>query len=55
MTVFEQKQNFVNALVLEAIASRNPTDGALAAAAEDAFEEWKGYTPIDEAMKEIAS
>ena len=55
MTVYESKKSFVDSLVSEAIASGNYSDGALAAAAEDAFEYWCNTTPLDEAIRDVAS
>lgn len=55
MTVFESKKNFVDSLILEAIASGNSSDAAIAACAEDAFDQWCYTTPIDEAIRDVAS
>lgn len=55
MSVFESKKNYVDSLVLEAIASGSCSDAAIAACAEDAFEAWCNTTPLDEAIRDVAS
>lgn len=55
MSVFESKKMFVDSMVSEAIISGNSSDAALAAIAEDAFEAWCNTTPLDEAIRDVAS